>query len=884
VIKPCTDPTVLHKPGHHCSGRCQGKQEALTLNKVFLSLLSIAVSVVQTGGQCLLIALFFVSLSKTAALALESVEQGGIIFVYEKENEDIISRMAAQTPSMLSFLDEMGLPIERRIHVVLDDALDLPEVIVHMIPHSEVRIPLKAPGVLEEGYTMKDPWSYFFFKGLCLHGIYSMRSKIPGIAHKAFGEIVSPNLIMPQWLTEGTCALLYELYTGAPLDDPMNRALFSTHIPQDIARVSNHPGTWPGHYSYRIYGRPFISWLYERYGWNGIHDFLHVHGGGIIPIEIDLKARKTFGKTWTDLWSEFGSQRMTPGPAEEPGLLILGYIPDPLIYWNVSGINPGAKRVRLRSRYGLLDGSGNLWVSEYDPKGVSRIAVYGRSFSSDQPVPHIWDPGAGGVAVTRKGNRPYLALLEMNYSSVGAGFSVKETIPAPEGILQLSGPVMNSRGRIAAAANTGGNWDIWVYDTAWHRVTSSESVEMDPSWEGDALVFSSSITGSFQLHLSDMSQLTYCRHAGVLPKNGSFLCLEDQGWKVQRHAAQEITPVPVDPQSNEGTPVESLTFESDPYSPWKSIPPNFIAPDLYAGVSDVQLGVNTWGRDVTGEYSADAGIRYSFKLDYVSARMQAQMKGLGAGFTRYPISYDPENTSGVEESRNELRLFFRPKEYRFIEISLHRLGYEPLKDFGDEDVEFWGSLSLNKRFSFASAAVTAESYSRGRKSLFATIRFMFGSDIYSTFYLQAGKTWKGCRPGHGSFRIGGDTGEGYFTRRPTRLFAVRGFSSNVLEADKALATGIELYLPLANIQKGYKTLPLFFHRLYLGTFVDAGVCSETISFNDRVMGAGVELVTSMEIAWGNLSSFRMGVAWPVKQPHYLDENGPLFIIQVGRPL
>jgi len=407
---------------------------------------------------------------------------------------------------------------------------------------------------------------------------------------------------------------------------------------------------------------------------------------------------------------------------------------------------------------------------------------------------------------------------------------------------------------------------------------------MDPSWEGDSLVFSSNITGTFQLHLSDMSQLTHCRHAGVLPKNGSFLCLEDQGWKVQRYAAQEITPVPVDPQSNESPPVDSLKIESDPYSPWKSIPPNFIAPDLYAGVSDIQLGVNTWGRDVTGEYSADAGIRYSFKLDYLSARMQAQMKGLGVGFTRYPISYDPENTPGVEESRNEIRLFFRPKEYRFIEISLHRLGYEPLKHFGDEDVEFWGSLSLNKRFSFASAAFTAESYSRGRKSLFATIRFMFGSDIYSTFYLQAGKTWKGYRPGHGSFRIGGDTGEGYFTRRPTRLFAVRGFSSNVLEADKALATGIELYLPLANIQKGYKTLPLFFHRLYLGTFVDAGFCSETISFNDRVIGAGVELVTSMEIAWGNLSSFRMGVAWPVKQPPYLDEDGPLFIIQVGRPL
>jgi len=43
-------------------------------------------------------------------------------------------------------------------------------------------------------------------------------------------------------------------------------------------------------------------------------------------------------------------------------------------------------------------------------------------------------------------------------------------------------------------------------------------------------------------------------------------------------------------------------------------------------------------------------------------------------------------------------------------------------------------------------------------------------------------------------------------------------------------------------------------------------------------------VTSFEVAWGNLSSFRMGVAWPVRQPGYLDEEGPLLVVQIGRPL
>jgi hypothetical protein len=40
----------------------------------------------------------------------------------------------------------------------------------------------------------------------------------------------------------------------------------------------------------------------------------------------------------------------------------------------------------------------------------------------------------------------------------------------------------------------------------------------------------------------------------------------------------------------------------------------------------------------------------------------------------------------------------------------------------------------------------------------------------------------------------------------------------------------------------------------------------------------------MEIGWGKLSSFRVGLGWPVIQPDYLDESGPVFLIQLGNPL
>ena len=106
----------------------------------------------------------------------------------------------------------------------------------------------------------------------------------------------------------------------------------------------------------------------------------------------------------------------------------------------------------------------------------------------------------------------------------------------------------------------------------------------------------------------------------------------------------------------------------------------------------------------------------------------------------------------------------------------------------------------------------------------------------------------------------------------------------MLESQTAAAGGIEVFWPLANLQKGYKTIPVFLHRVRLGTFVDAGFASENISRDNMLVGAGFELVTSLEMAWQTFSSLRIGVAWPVAQPAFLKQSGPVFQFQLGKPL
>jgi len=309
-----------------------------------------------------------------------------------------------------------------------------------------------------------------------------------------------------------------------------------------------------------------------------------------------------------------------------------------------------------------------------------------------------------------------------------------------------------------------------------------------------------------------------------------------------------------------------------------------IGTDGFLSTTDFQVGLVTAGQDVTKKYSLDVGVRYSFDLDYLSVTVGGNAEDFGIRFNRYAISYSPENTETVKESRHEGRIAWQPSRIRGLEVAANSRWYEPLTGSGDSEDKFWGSISFGREIGRHRGWVNLDVFTGNSQSLFGGIDLWFGERIYTSVHLLGGKTWGDISPGHNTFRIGGNLTEGYFTQRPTRLFPLRGFEDNILEAKQAITSGVEVYWPLLNLQEGYKTLPLFLHRLRLGTFIDVGAASDTISFDDTLIGAGFELVTSMQIGWGKLSSFRVGLGWPVFQPDYLDESGPVFLIQLGKPL
>ena len=170
------------------------------------------------------------------------------------------------------------------------------------------------------------------------------------------------------------------------------------------------------------------------------------------------------------------------------------------------------------------------------------------------------------------------------------------------------------------------------------------------------------------------------------------------------------------------------------------------------------------------------------------------------------------------------------------------------------------------------------------QSLYGELQYVSGRKLNAIVHIRGGKTWGDLNPGHNSFRIGGISGEGFFTQRAARLFPLRGFDSDILDASQAASVSLDMVIPLLRLQAGYKTLPVFLHNIHLGSFVDAGFAAEHYRSEEVLVSAGFELVTGMELAWDIMSRFSVGLAWPLKQPDDLNQSGPVLLIQIGRPL
>jgi hypothetical protein len=307
-------------------------------------------------------------------------------------------------------------------------------------------------------------------------------------------------------------------------------------------------------------------------------------------------------------------------------------------------------------------------------------------------------------------------------------------------------------------------------------------------------------------------------------------------------------------------------------------------PDLFADMENFQFGFSTRAEDVTKQYAWDAGVRYSPDDERFSWRLGGQAKEWNSRATRYPFGYTTSRLNTVDELRTDLKLGWSPKRVKELELAVNWRYYEDLRIEAPAEDEWWSSLSYRRAFGHLRTLANADLFTENSQSFYGEISYRFGQSINTVVQLWGGKTWGDLKAGHNTFRIGGNSAEGYFTQRPTRLFPLRGFANSFLDASQAATLGIETFWPLARLQSGYKTVPLFLRNISIGTFADSGFASENLSSDEILASAGFELITGMELAWGYMADFRLGWAWPLRKPVDVEQAGPVFLIQIGKPL
>ncbi len=118
----------------------------------------------------------------------------------------------------------------------------------------------------------------------------------------------------------------------------------------------------------------------------------------------------------------------------------------------------------------------------------------------------------------------------------------------------------------------------------------------------------------------------------------------------------------------------------------------------------------------------------------------------------------------------------------------------------------------------------------------------------------------------GSFRLGGPFGEGNLAGYSDRLFPLRGLPGITFEGDRALLFSAEYRLPIADVERGIGTLPIFLNKIHAAFFTDYGDIwfkgdkDNQGFFDSFLLGAGAELQGDFVIGYGLPVTARLGYA------------------------
>ena len=477
--------------------------------------------------------------------------------------------------------------------------------------------------------------------------------------------------------------------------------------------------------------------------------------------------------------------------------------------------------------------------------------------------PDVSPDGQRVVFVRKMGDRSELFVVGLD----GTGLHALTT-SAPQ--TEWGDPRFSPDGtRVVASRWTAGGWlDIAMVDVASGSATTlthDRAKDVEPTFtpDGQAVVFRSDRDGVSNLYAYRFDDGALVRVAGVLGgaftpavspdgREVAFASYSSKGYDIHTARLDLTSAVPAEPFVDPYPP-SAAAVAPDPsparaYRPIDTLWPRFWTPVVLSRDNEWQLGAATggsdpllrhaWGTDVrvgteTGRVGFDGFYQYDrFRptfLVYLESKHDRQSRG--------ELDTQALNLRGslpvhrAQRSAQSVSLTWRRERQSFGRDR----GLEgPTSDLGGLEAAW--ALSSVKQYPYSISpvdgarlrvAVEKEDPSLGSDYSLEKVtadargywRFAGGGLVFAA-RTQGGFTL-GEEGFQRTFAVGGFPDNNLFDVQRTNLAVLRGYPDDAFTGRNFFATNLEARFPLAFLQRGFRSLPLFVRRFHGTVFVDA---------------------------------------------------------------
>lgn len=771
--------------------------------------------------------------------------------------------------------------------------------------------------------------------------------------------LLFPNAFQPAFMTEGLAtweetdadagvgrgqSTLYDMY--------MRMEVVSGVKPFDQVAMSGVTD-WPAGSIPYLYGVRFYQFLDRRFGPRAYLRLVAEYSDNIVPFLLQSNYRAVLGWDTDTLWPAFerylwtrydpqiaairgrglnAGHRLTtdgyrtgaPKVADDGRVFYIRSddLHQPAIMVRDGGgtrflahVHPYA-RLDLDDRAGLLVAQPELCESRYayydlyrvdpDTGDVRRLTHCQRYHFA------AWSPDGRRIAASRiRMEHSALVLLDAYGEALRTLWKGR-----PGVVLSELDWTPDGKALIAALFRPGSGWNLERFDLAsghWRKLTDDPVIETTPSVDrtGRYLYFSSGHGGVYNLRRMDLrtretTTLTNVLGGAFAPEpaaDGSlyYRGYTADGYDVFRLDAPSSAPVPAShaPPLPEPEPGQSAAgagrYPVADYSPWRSLPPRWWMPTLYATEDLFQVGAYTSGADALDIHNYLLSIDYESEFDLVGG-------GLSYAYDRrYRFSYRRWHSFDfVHGHTDQLESIRRHDQAEAVaSFPRVRLDYLLAAHVGagwqwEHEVERpgGGTRQPDDRDAIVGAAVTwndtvepprAISPSGGRDIRVVAetsdvLNSDFSGEVYSLDWqeylglwgkhvlaLRVAGGWGTDRPR--AFELGGanPVSEGpladtfLFNRRD---YPLRGYPTGLdsLTGRRMQLNSAEWHFPIATVERALTVPFVGLHRLHGDVFVDNGAAwNEGRDPKGYVTGAGTELFADVNAFY--IINFRLGLGF-----------------------